>query len=325
MAHAQPRVTAAGVTLRPEPELRELAVKVAALLELRTGERVVVGEPPPPALPEAVAGGHLAMLRDQTQVRLVLGVPGGASLDTRVPLGSSGDAQVRAVALAVESIHDTAREEARAAQRSPAARAVGSQPQEAIEAAAPSPCPGCRSQARDGDSAGSAVAWPRVETLGYARVYGGASTSSSAPMAGIGAGVGLCVLRQCLVVAGEVPATTGSVDALDVRYRYLTFLSGFYTRPVSFGRFTPGATLAFLTRLGHFRADLGYRDTGLDTDLGARGSVELAWELFAQLDVMSEVGVDLTLDRHHLRTAEGPAARGERWSPWAQCAVRFRP
>jgi hypothetical protein len=181
------------------------------------------------------------------------------------------------------------------------------------------------------DSGGEPADWleagsPKIEPLLYARLYSGASTASTVPMAGVGTGMGLCVVRQCLFVAGELPATTGSLAALDVRYRYLTFLSGFYSRPISFGRLTPGISLAFLTRLGHFRADMGYRDTGLDTDLGARGSVELAWEVVPRLDLMSEVGVDLTLDRHHIRTDDGTgAARGDRWSPWLQGALRFRP
>ena len=133
--------------------------------------------------------------------------------------------------------------------------------------------------------------------------------------------------RNCLFLAGELPANTGAAGrrALDVRYRYPTFISGFYARPFSFGAFTPGASIGFLTRLGHFRADMGYSDTGLDTDLGARGSVELAWEMVPGLDLMSEAGVDVTLDRaarRRRRTRCGTA--GDRWSPWAQLALRYR-
>jgi hypothetical protein len=145
-------------------------------------------------------------------------------------------------------------------------------------------------------------------------------------MAGIGAGLGLCVQRNCLFLAAEVPANTGATTAehLDVRYRYTTFVSGFYARPFSFGPLTPGASIGFLTRLGHFRADMGYSDTGLDTDLGARGSLELAWEMVHGLDLMGEGGVDVTLDRQQVGTSAQVRNRGDRWSPWAQLALRYR-
>jgi hypothetical protein len=315
-----------GLTLRPARELRELAVRVAAVLELRIGARVVVGDAPPPALPEAVPDGHMALVREGGSIRLVLGARDGRSLDSQVTVTEAWrDSQVRAVALAAESLHDAAHVAAEA--RAPVSGAS------LVQAAAEAPAPPGGDRVTVGvdsgaePSEGPEVGSPKIEPLVYARLYSGASTASAAPMAGVGTGMGLCVVRQCLFVAGEVPATTGSptTTALDVRYRYLTFLSGFYSRPISFGPLTPGISLAFLTRLGHFRADMGYRDTGLDTDLGARGSVELAWEVVPRFDLMSEVGVDLTLDRHHVRTDEGSAARGDRWSPWAQAALRFRP
>src|SRR5262249_4124867 len=129
-----------------------------------------------------------------------------------------------------------------------------------------------------------------------------------------------------LFVAGELPATTGSTEHLDVRYRYPTFLSGFYTRPFSFGRFTPGASVGFLTRLGHFEADMGMKDTGLDTDLGVRGSLELGFEVVSGVDIMAEGGMDWTLDRNRMSSSEDRLKdRGDRFSPWLQAALRYRP
>jgi hypothetical protein len=312
-----------GLTLRPSPELRELAVRVAAVLELRTGARVVVGDAPPRALPEAVPDGHLAIIRESGSIRLVLGARGGRSFDSQVILAEvRRDSQVRAVALAAESLLDAAD----AAPDAPDPVSGTSLAQAADAPAAPVANrvdTGTDSGAEP--SEGSETGAPKVEPLLYARLYSGASTASAGPMVGVGTGMGLCVVRQCLFVAGEVPATPGTLAVLDVRYRYVTFLSGFYSRPISFGPLTPGISLAFLTRLGHFRADMGYPDTGLETDLGARGSVELAWEVVPRLELMSEVGVDLTLDRHHVRTEHGSVARGDRWSPWAQGALRFRP
>ena len=162
-----------------------------------------------------------------------------------------------------------------------------------------------------------------VDFLFYGRFYGGASTASSAPATGVGSGVGLCVERHCLMVGAELPLSFGD-HRLDVRYRYPTFTSGFYTRPFSFGAFTAGASLGFLTRLGHFRADMGLSDEGLDTDLGARGSLELALEAYTGLDLVTEWGVDFTIDRHRLAAGDRVVDRGDQWSPWGQFALRAR-
>ena len=130
---------------------------------------------------------------------------------------------------------------------------------------------------------------------------------------------------HCLFLAGELPLIAPRGDELDVRYRYLTFISGFYSRPFTFGRFTPGASLGFLTRLGHFEADMGFGDSGLDTDLGVRGSLELAFELADGLDLMAEGGVDFTIDRARLVAGDMVVKRGDQWSPWGQGALRYRP
>jgi hypothetical protein len=69
----------------------------------------------------------------------------------------------------------------------------------------------------------------------------------------------------------------------------------------------------------------GRKSAGLDNDLGARCSLELSYEIVRGLDLMSEGGVDFTIDRNHVQRGEQVVARGDRWSPWAQAALRFRP
>lgn len=322
------------LTLRPEPGLRQLAVDVAAVLELRTGQRVEVGEPPPPGLPEAVPAGNVAMARDGRSVVLVIGAPGGRSFDARVELeanpsapGQSGQSDARAVALAAETLRDTATELAR---KDDVELQLDSEPILGFdsERAPLVEQRQRRAMVDEGASephAESSGPFGDIGSLFYVRAYSGASTASAAPTAGLGSGFGLCVENNCLFVAGELPLTPGSTGAGDLRYRYLTFVSGFYARPVSFGAFTPGATIGFLSRLGHFEADMGLPDEGIDTDLGARGSLELAWEVALGLDVMAEGGVDFTIDRHHMATGSDLVARGDRWSPWAQAALRYRP
>lgn len=354
VAHAQQALGAAArirtspetlLILRPEAGLRVLATDVAAVLELRTGERVEVGEAPPPGLLEAVPAGHVAMARRDGAVLLVLGASGGRSLDATVQLGAEEPAaDARAVALAAEDLRDTAAELAR--RGGPPAEATPTATSTAPPAEAPLPSPyyqhpdpgaavappNATASAQDaiddgdeisGTSSSSDESPTDVDFLLYGRFYGGASTASSAPATGIGTGVGLCVEKHCLVVGAEMPLSFGD-QRLDVRYRYPTFTSGFYTRPFTFGAFTAGATFGFLTRLGHFRADMGLSDEGLDTDLGARGSLELALEAYTNFDLITEWGVDFTIDRHRLAAGDRVVDRGDQWSPWGQFALRAR-
>jgi hypothetical protein len=325
--------------LRPQPSLKALADEVAAVLELRTGQRVEVGDPPPPGLLEAVPAGHVALAEDEGAVLLVLGAPGGRSFDARVEIGALADASAaRAVALAAEDLRDTAIELARVdgspapvnealeeplEESLPASEEGPERPAHALDAMNPPRDDGGSARAEEGRGF-----LGDIDPLLYVRIYGGASTATEAIASGLGTGLGLCVQGHCLFVAGELPLISERGDELDVRYRYTTFLSGFYSRPVTFGGFTPGASLAFLTRLGYFEADMGGRKSaGIDNDLGARGSLELSFEVVRGLDLMSEGGVDFTIDRNHVQIQSGErvVARGDRWSPWAQAAVRFRP
>ena len=354
-AHAQKAIGAAGIqarrapdlllTLRPEQSLRALAQDVAAVLELRTGSRVEVGEAPPPGLLEAVPAGHVAMARRAGAVVLVLGASAGRSLDATVKLGAdAGPEDARAVALAAEDLRDTAVELSRragqgeelvvevATEQGAARDELAAAAPASVPAASTAP-PGAHERAQleplddDGEepessSDGLEVA-EGVDFLLYGRLYGGASTASSAPATGLGTGVGLCVSRHCLVVGAELPLSFGG-ERLDVRYRYPTFTSGFYSRPFAFGAFTAGGSFGFITRLGHFRADMGLSDDGLDTDLGARGSLELAFEPYPGVDLISEWGMDFTIDRHRLAAGDRVVDRGDQWSPWGQLALRAR-
>ena len=334
-AHAQQALESTGVragrlpepmlTLRPEPALRVLAQDVAAVLELRTGQRVEVGDAPPPGILEAVPAGHVALAEQEGRVLLVLGAAGGRSYDATVEVDADEEASAaRAVALAAEALRDTAVELSRVNDVAPAELSVqaSGQARRARLVVPGAPVSDDGSAAEAGRSKGILG---DIDPLLYVRVYSGASTATESVAGGIGTGIGVCVERHCLFVAGELPLFSERGDELDVRYRYPTFISGFYSRPFQFGRFTPGASIGFLTRLGHFEADMGYGDDSLDTDLGARGSLELAFEMVEGFDLMSEGGLDYTIDRDRLKTGDGVIARGDRWSPWAQMALRFRP
>jgi hypothetical protein len=261
----------------------------------------------------------------------VLGAPGGRSFDASVEIDALGDASAaRAVALAAEELRDTAVELARLDTGAP--EPIAAPADTGVPAEHPRPAHAIQAlnvSQDDGGGRGSEGGFlGDIDPLVYLRLYGGASTASESIASGVGTGLGLCVEGHCLFVAGELPLISERGERLDVRYRYPTFISGFYSRPVTFRGFTPGASLGFLTRLGHFAADMGGpAGGGLDTDLGARGSLEMAFEVVRGLDVMSEGGVDFTIDRNHvqLQNSDRVVARGDRWSPWAQAAVRFRP
>lgn len=340
---ARPNVAAmsqrGAFTLRPEAGLRALAAEVAAVLELRTGAHVEVGEPPPPGLLEAVPAGHIALASTDSGIQLVLGTVGGRSLAAAISLPDGIDtADARALALTVESLHDTALDghlsdanNARAGEssvqaQSPVRRSdtVGGVARHATRRAFQR-----RRSFHDEGTLPGEFWQPRflrdVEALTFVRAYTGVSSASAALEAGIGGGLGVCAIRQCLVLAAELPVTE-AVTA-DLRYRYNTYSVAFYSRPESlnFGDFTPGATLGLLTRVGHFNDDMGLEDEGLDTDLAARAGAELAWLVHDRLDVMLEAGADYLLDRFLLSDRGSSVARGERVTPWLQASVRVRP
>jgi len=162
-----------------------------------------------------------------------------------------------------------------------------------------------------------------VEPVLFAQLYGGFSSASTGPQAGVIAGAGLCAVRHCLVLASAFPMTNGAPQ--DVRYRYVTFSSMFISRPFEFGMFTPGLGVGFLTRVGHFEADMGLGDEGLQTDLAARATFEAAFEVAKYVDLLAETGLDLALDRWRVSNGAESAVRGDRLTPWLQAGVRMRP
>jgi hypothetical protein len=321
------------LTLRPLPGLEALATKVARVLTLRTGMLVDVGDAPPADILEAVPMGHIALAREGDQVRLVLGAALGRSFEASVQADGAGESDVRSVALAVETLRDRAIE---ARSRLAPAMADGEPPLPSAETPQPSAAEssitsGGLPDAIDSDARLS----PRpltdrrlrpVQPLFYLRAYSGASPASTGPRVGVGAGGGLCVIGHCLLLTVEYPMPFGMGEGgEDIRYRYTTFTSGFYTRPLTWGRFTPGASVGFLTRLGHFERDMGISGAGgLETDLGVRTTLEAGYELMTAVDALAEVGLDYALDRWRLGHGSAVAYRGERLTPWLQAGVRVR-
>lgn len=326
------------LTLRPEPELVELSSQVAELLELRSGLRVEVAGPPPPGLPEAVPQGHVAVLRGTGRLQLVIGMAGGRSLEASVQFAPDGAwPEARSLALAVESLEDAAVEQTRAseqvrvAERAAGPEAAAAAQTAVADASTVEPFHASPQSPRDEGANGGHEADQAVEgiqPLIHARSYLGGSPASTGAVLGVATDVGLCAIGYCLVIQGEFPLNGENTSAHDVRYRYMTFGAGLHAQPLRFGRLQPAANLLLITRLGHFGRDMGM-DTGsgqgLDTDLGARASLELGVELFKRFDALVETGVDLTIDGWQVSAAGSTLERGERAVPWLQAGVRYRP
>lgn len=315
------------LTLRPAPGLELLAHRVARVLSLRFGAGSIrVGGPPPPGLIEAVPAGHLALAREGDRVHLVLGAAFGAFFEASLPLGkSASEPDVRSLALAVEALRDRVME---AAERS-------NEPQLSpplTAARVPSPEQASDSSPRD---RGNLPSLPlggdsqrEVKPMFFVRMYSGASNESSGPRMGVATGGGLCVQGYCLVIGFESPLPYMlQASATDVRYRYPTITSSFYSRPWQFGIFAPAASIGFLSRVGYFRRDMGISENagGLDTDLGVRGALEGSFAIGGAFELTSELGVDYALDRWQLGSGETVMRRGDRATLWAQAGIRLRP
>jgi hypothetical protein len=346
------------LTLRPEPSLKPLASKIARVLLLRSDTRVEVGPAPPPDLLEAVPAGHVAMAREGSEVRLVMGAALGVSYEARVQVGADNELDPRSLALAIEALRDRAIETREQQEQAsdpapPSAAWSAGMPTTAagsaagVPAATPDSAASAQPPARAVQPGPSAqtprdedvddAAWPvetndpppaRVVPRLYVRMYGGASPESKSLRTGVGTGGGLCVLGHCLLLAIDYPLPISlEPGGGDVRYRYPTFSCSFYSQPLRFGRFKPAVSLGLLSRIGHFERDMGIVDPqrGLETDLGVRATLEGAYALFEKVDLVAEGGVDYALDRLQLGHGDSVTYRGQRVSPWLQVGVRVLP
>ncbi|HKU40379.1 MAG TPA: hypothetical protein VJR89_19595 [Polyangiales bacterium] len=319
------------LTIRPAPGLELLAARVVRVLSLRFGQGAIrIAGPPPPGLLEAVPAGHLALARDGERVRLVLGAAFGAFFEAsvRTPKDAT-ESDVRALALAVEALRDRVVEAADRTNLAAAQAERAEQPQPTAASASP-PAAARSAGPRDyGISPAPPLEGesPReVKPMWYLRMYSGASSEGEGLRMGAATGGGLCVQGHCLVISVETPLPILESQPTDVRYRYPTITSSFYSRPWRFGIFAPAASIGFLSRIGYFNEDMGLRSTkGLDTDLGVRGTLEAGFQVYGALDLTTEFGIDYALDRWQLGSGENVAQRGDRAMFWAQAGLRVRP
>lgn len=315
IAEAQPDASRApAIVLRPDAELAALAADVARVLSRRGVDRFEVGEPPPPGVPEAVLTNHLAIVKQDPAIRLVYAGSGGAIFATELELGRSNRAaSVRAIALAIESLVDTAREP-------PPASASGEGRTRVRTRVLPA-------------ELGDAGEWRRPEILPIAkptiflRVLAGVSPLRGTPLIGPGAGLGLCVTVHCVVIEGDlslIPERRLAPDGKHVRYRSVNASVRLQIRPFDFRVLIPGVTLGFVTRIGNAWVE-GTDDERTVTNLGVRGTAELAWRFARRFEAVLEAGVDLAISRAEFIRYSASVFLEDRWTPWIVTSMRLRP
>ena len=320
MATADPSAPPSlALVLRPEPRLTDLAHRVASMVSRRTGEEVRVGEPPPPEVVEAVPRGHAALLRQDGSVLVVLGGREGTTYRTELTLRSiRTPAAARAVALAVETLRDTAAQVEARGDDLPAARAPGERirtrwvlTQRAIR--------------DEGDPWYPVSGLPPARPTIYLRTLLGYSPIQRTLLVGPGVGLGLCLGGECVVLEADlplIPDVRRNRDDVVVRYRAVNTSVRFQWRPLGWGRWTPGLSFGVLTRIGTATMEETRR---VVSNLGWRTTLELGYAFAPHFEIAAEAGVDLAISRARFILDGRSVFLEDRWTPWFVLSVRLRP
>lgn len=313
----------APLTLRPEPALRALALRAALVLATRTGVAVEVGAPPPSALIEAVPAGHVAIAlsvqgESPGELSVVLAGREATFFEGQLRIGRQrGVAEARALAIAIESLRETA--------LTTVLPAAGAEP--ALGAAIrtrhrvrlrPDGFPWARY---------GADRLPLAKPTIYLRALLGISTARSVLLIGPGTGLGLCISRHCVVLEGDLPLIPEerANATYRIRYRFLNFSARFQFRPFQFGFFVPGLSFGLVTRIGTASL-IGTDRSQTVTDIGLRATLEAAFRLDRRFEVVLEGGLDLAISRAQFVNRTGDVlVLEDRWTPWLITGLRLRP
>ncbi len=292
--------------------MEQLARRAARLIGRRTGVAVEVGPPPPPGIVEAVPAGHVGMAVEDGMLLLVLGAEDGTSYATELELPArSNVAAARAVALAIESLRDAAED--------------GPPPESEVAGEATRWVHAWRFE---GELFERRSIEPIAKPTLYLRLLTGVSPVRGTFLFGPGTGLGLCVTAHCVVMEGDLPllAERRRVgEDTTVTYRAVNFSVRFQYRPLRFGDFVPGATFGLMTRIG--TATIEETDSSkVVTNLGLRGTLELAWQFVARFEAVIEAGLDFAINRaEFIRTTGDRLLLEDQWTPWFVASLRLRP
>jgi len=248
---------------------------------------------------------------------LVLGAEEGISFATQLTLPrGAGEARVRAVALAIESLR------AAAAQGPPA---VGEQSETLVRHGS--------SWTLVGGLPRGTPREPLAKPTIYLRLLLGVSPLRGTFLVGPGTGLGLCVGPHCVVLEGDLPLVAEerlSEDGTPVAYQAVNFSVRFQLRPFRWGALTPAVTAGLMTRVGTARLS-GASTSTVATSLGVRSTLELAWEFVDRFEAVLEAGADVAINRAAFHRRPAGIMSGEtvfledRWTPWFVLSFRLRP
>lgn len=286
--------------IRPAAGLEALAEDVARDLRRRLGGTVSVGEAAPEIL-EAVPTDHVGLAATEDGYRIALGLPGGQTVSEEVPdEGGSARETARVLSLVIENL--------------------GSEPAQPI-AAAP---------ARSGYTY---LEYPRTRverqlaspTLYFGLNIGYSPTRRSAIVAP-GAGFGLCVGHNCLVLEAQLSLLADHAESNDgtLSYRFVNIGLRGQFRPYVNGRVSLGPTIGLLVRNGQVGLE-GTDVRDIATSLAFRGTVEFAYRIGGAFEWVVEAGVDLSVSRATWLRARETVFLEDRWTPFMVTAIRLRP
>ncbi|MEZ4250298.1 MAG: hypothetical protein R3B99_18855 [Polyangiales bacterium] len=296
------------VVLRPSTELRQLATAVQVQLR-RQGTDLVLGEEPP-AIPEAIGVGEVALVTHDGHVWIGTGARGGATYHASLPLATASTPEtVRALALAIESLLDQVQSASWEAPNAPAPRSNDYVYLEYDDTPPP----------REG-------AKPTV----FLKILAGWSPTRERVLLGPGAGFGLCVGLHCVVIEGELPVLPDEgrlEDGRILRYRALSAGVRGQARVALPARLTAAVGLGLVSRIGSASL-VGEDERRTTSAFGVRASLELAWRARGPFEILVEGGVDGMLSgqrgRYYLPSGQDVVLE-DPWTPWVVFSLRLRP
>ena len=264
-----------------------------------------VGQPAPAVL-EGVRQGEVALVRGPAGLTLVRGRVGGGTVSSVVEVsGGAGDAFP--VSLAIEALRDSA----------------------AVPTPAPAPRPANAYVYYEYERPPVEREMRATPTL-YMKLLAGYSPVRDHWLIGPGAGLGLCVGGNCLVIEADLPLLPEEIvweGYGTLRYRAVSTAIRLQVRPVIRDRWSFGVNIGALSRIGNATLEhlSGEEVRRRATNFGARVSTELAVRIAGPFEVVGEIGFDWLKDRAVFRYEGNPHFLEDKHTPWITFSVRMRP